>query len=365
MKHISQKIAYVGQNDFVNTIFDESSIFFDIETTGFSPATSTVYLIGCLRKQEDELMIDQFFAENKEDEKEVLEQFLALLSQSRTIISFNGIGFDLPFIKARCVSYGISYSFSRFGYIDIFKEVSKLKSILNLPNYKQKTIEQFLDIKRDDIYSGGELISVYETYIAMHNSEAERLLLLHNYEDVLGMLDLIPVLSYQKVLNGEFHIKSAEISTYTAYDGTEEKEMILTLENDYTLPKRMSFQCNDYYIIWNQNETRIRVPVYDGELKYFHENYKDYFYLPEEDMAIHKSVATFVDKDYRQKAKASNCYTRKTSRFLPQFYPFITPVFQKNYKDKVSYFELTNDFISSNKELKRYIKHIFEHAMQK
>ena len=80
-------------------------------------------------------------------------------------------------------------------------------------------------------------------------------------------------------------------------------------------------------------------------------------------MAIHKSVATFVDKDYRQKAKASNCYTRKTSRFLPQFYPFITPVFQKNYKDKVSYFELTNDFISSNKELKRYIKHIFEHAM--
>ena len=125
MKHIFKKIDYVEQNNYINSIFDESSIFFDIETTGFSPATSTVYLIGCLRKQGDELIIDQFFAENKEDEKEVLEQFLALLSQSRTIISFNGIGFDLPFIKAKCVSYGISYSFSSFGYIDIFKEVNK------------------------------------------------------------------------------------------------------------------------------------------------------------------------------------------------------------------------------------------------
>lgn len=364
MKHIFQKRAYIEQNHLVNTIFDESSIFFDIETTGFSPATSNVYLIGCLRKQENTLIIDQFFAENKEDEKEILNQFTHLLSQYNTIISFNGIGFDIPFIKAKCVFYGISCSFDAFQYVDIFKEVSKLKSVLNLPNYKQKTIEQFLDIKREDTYSGGELIPVYEKYINTHDSYAEELLLLHNYEDVLGMLDLIPILSYYKILNGGFRIKSSEISSFTTYDGNNAQELIFTLENDYVIPKRVSFQCNDYYFILNQNETKIRILVYDGELKYFYDNYKDYFYLPEEDMAIHKSIATFVDKEYRQKAKASNCYTRKTSKFLPQFYTLISPVFRKNYKDKVSYFELTNDFISSNTTLRRYIKHIFEHALR-
>lgn len=364
MKHISQKKAYIEPNNLANIIFDESSIFFDIETTGFSPATSNVYLIGCLRKQGEELIIDQFFAESKEDEKNVLEQFLALLSQSRTIISFNGIGFDLPFMKAKCVSHGISFSFDTFHYVDMFKEVSKLKSILNLPNYKQKTIEQFLGIQRDDIYSGGELIPIYEKYINTQDSHAEELLLLHNYEDVLGMLDLIPILSYHKILNGGFRIKSTEISSFTAYDGNKGKEMILTLENDYTIPKRISFQCKDYYFIMNQNETKIRVSIFDGELKYFYDNHKDYFYLPEEDMAIHKSIAAFVDKEYRQKAKASNCYTRKTSRFLPQFYTLITPAFKIDYKDKVSYFELTNDFVTSNNELERYIKHIFGHAMR-
>ena len=364
MKHIVHKKAPIEPNFFENTIFDESSIFFDIETTGFSPATSIVYLIGCLRKEKDALIIDQFLAEKKEDEKEVLEQFLALLSQYHTIISFNGIGFDLPFIKAKCVSYGISYDFNEFQYVDLFKEVSKLKSILNLANYKQKTIEQFLGIERDDIYSGGELIPVYETYRNTKDSHAEELLLLHNYEDVLGMLDLLPVLSYHKILNGGFRIRSYEISSFTAYDGSEKKEMLLTLENDYVLPRRVSLQCRDYYFILDQNETKIRIPILEGELKYFYDNYKDYFYLPEEDLAIHKSVAAFVDKEYRQKAKASTCYTRKTSRFLPQFYPFTTPAFRMNYKDKVSYFELTDDFISSNTSLRRYIKHIFEHAMQ-
>jgi uncharacterized protein YprB with RNaseH-like and TPR domain len=364
MKHIFQKKPYIEQNKLVNYIVDEASIFFDIETTGFSPATSTVYLIGCLRKQGDEWIIDQFLAESKEDEKEILNQFVNLLSQYNTIITFNGIGFDIPFIKAKCVSYGISCYFDSFQYVDIFKEVGKLKSILNLPNYKQKTIEQFLGITREDIYSGGELIPMFEKYISTHDPYAEELLLLHNYEDVLGMLDLIPILSYPKLLSGSFRIKSSEISSFTAYDGNEGTELIFTLENDYILPKRVSFQCSNYFCIMNQNETKIQVPIYDGELKYFYENYKEYYYLPEEDMAIHKSVATFVDKEYRQKAKACNCYTRKAGRFLPQFYAFHTPAFRANYKDKVSYFEITKDFLSNDIALRAYIKHIFDHAMK-
>ena len=362
MKHIFHKKTYTEQNKLANAIVDESSIFFDIETTGFSPATSIVYLIGCLRKQGDEWIIDQFLAESKEDEKEVLEQFMDLLSRYRKIITFNGIGFDIPFIKAKCTSYKISSCFDSFQYVDIFKEVAKLKSILNLPNYKQKTIEQFLGISREDIYSGGELIPVFEQYINTHEARFEELLLLHNFEDVLGMLDLLPVLSYEKVLSGSFHIKSSEISTYTAYDGTEGTEILFTLENGYTLPMRISFQRDEYYFIIDQKETKIRVRIFDGELKYFHENYKEYYYLPEEDMAIHQSVATFVDKAYRQKAKACNCYTRKAGRFLPQFTTLNKPIFRMKHKDKVSYFELTNDFLLDDNAQSFYIKHIFEHA---
>lgn len=364
MKHICKEQIYIKQYNLTNELFDEDSIFFDIETTGFSPASSNIYLIGCLRKVGETLIIDQFFAENKADEQAVLEEFISLLHQYKTIISFNGIGFDIPFIKAKCDTYGIKEHLKDFEYIDIFKLISNIKFLLKLPNYKQKTLENFLDIHRDDKFSGGELINVYDDYVRTHSNEAEELLLLHNYEDVTGMLDLIPALSYLNILNGGFRIKETEITPYTSYDGKKGQEMIITLENDYTVPKRVSYQYKDYYFTINKKSTKIRIPLYEGELKYFYENYKDYFYLPEEDMAIHKSVATFVDKQYRERAKASNCYTRKAGVFLPQHSIIMNPTFKQDYKDKVSYFELTKDFSSSDVMLRRYVNHIFEHAMK-
>lgn len=364
MKHIYQEQLYIKQYNLTNELFDENCIFFDIETTGFSPSNSSIYLIGCLRRKGETLLIDQFLAENKEDERDILCQFIALLADYKTIISFNGIGFDIPFIKAKCDSYGIEEHLKDFEYIDIFKLISSIKFLLKLPNYKQKTVEAFLDIHRDDKFSGGELINVYDDYVKTGAIDAEKLLLLHNFEDVTGMLDLLPVLSYMNILNGEFRIKETEISPFTAYDGTTGQEMIITLINDYIVPKRVSYQFKDYYLTINKDTTKIRIPLYEGELKYFYENYKDYFYLPAEDMAVHKSVATFVDKQYRERAKASTCYTRKTGIFLPQYSNIMNPSFKADYKDKVSYFELTQDFSSSDVMLRRYVMHIFEHAVR-
>ena len=363
MKHICQEQLYIKQYNLTNELFGDDCIFFDIETTGFSPSNSSIYLIGCLRKQGESLIVDQFFAENKEDEKAVLCHFIDLLSSYKTILSFNGIGFDIPFIKAKCDSYGIEEHLKDFQYIDIFKLISNIKFLLKLPNYKQKTLETFLDIHRDDKFSGGELINVYDDYVKTASAEAEELLLLHNFEDVTGMLDVIPVLSYLNILKGAFSIKGTEICPFIAYDGTEGHEMIITLENDYIVPKRVSYQFKDYYFTINKDTTKIRIPLFEGELKYFYENYKDYFYLPAEDMAVHKSVATFVDKEYRERARASNCYTRKTGIFLPQYSTIMNPTFKSDYKDKVSYFELTPDFSSSDVMLRRYVMHIFEHAI--
>lgn len=364
MKHIQQEQLYIKQYNLTNELFNEDCIFFDIETTGFSPSSSNIYLIGCLHRHGENLVIDQFFAESKTDEHEILKQFVDLLHQYKTIISFNGIGFDIPFIKAKCDSYGIEEHLKDFHYIDIFKLISSIKFLLKLPNYKQKTLEIFLDIQRDDKFSGGELINVYDEYIKTHAKDAEELLLLHNFEDVTGMLDLMPALSYLNILNGGFRIKETEIAPFTAYDGKEGQELIITLENDYIVPKRVSYQFKDFYFTLHKNITKIRIPVMDGELKYFYENYKDYFYLPAEDMAVHKSVATFVDKQYRERAKASTCYTRKIGVFLPQLSTIMSPSFKMDYKEKISYFELTNDFIESDVMLRRYVNHIFEHAMK-
>ena len=53
--------------------------------------------------------------------------------------------------------------------------------------------------------------------------------------------------------------------------------------------------------------------------KYFYPDYKNYSYLPDEDYAIHKSCAIYVDKAHRVPARPETCYTRKTGEFLPLF----------------------------------------------
>ena len=364
MKQISKELLYIESHNLTSEIFQEDCIFFDIETTGFSPASSNLYLIGCLRKKNNTLIIDQFFAENKDDEKIILEKFTELLHPYKALLSFNGIGFDIPYIKAKCNSYGISDPFGQFEYLDIFKQINTIKFLLKLPNYKQKTIEDFLGIHRDDKYSGGELINIYHDYVKTHDTQAEELLLLHNYEDVIGMLDLLPILSYNKVLMGNYKIENAEISTYTNYDGEPCSEIIITLKNDYTVPKRVSHQFKAFYLTMNKDITKIRIPIFEGELKFFYPNYKDYFYLPVEDMAIHKSVASFVDKEYREKASAKNCYTKKQGKFLPQYSDIFQPSFKADYKDKVCYFELSDDFTTSQLSIQEYLNHIFEQAIK-
>lgn len=345
-------------NNLIQQFFTEDTLFFDIETTGFSPAGTQLYLIGCARRCGDEMIIEQYFAETFDDEPAVLTCFLTLLEKHRTIITFNGSGFDIPYIKAKCRTLHLPDAFSGKNHIDLFKIVSSLKFLLKLPNYKQKTIEAFLGIDRKDMFDGGQLIEVYRNYVHQPSDEQMYFLKQHNYEDVLGMLDLLPVLSYSHLFKGEYTFLSVESNVYKDFNGQAQKELIFTLKNTLPIPKRVSYGYQEFYLTCDDSNVKLSVKLYDGALKYFYEDYKNYYYLPTEDIAVHKNIAGSVDKAYKKKATASTCYVRKTSLFLPQYQMIAEPAFYKERKDKVSYFELSEDFIASEQLMTNYINHI-------
>lgn len=358
MKATHSKEIYIKNDKLTDLIFTENCIFFDIETTGFSPKNSQLYLIGCAYKRDNQICVDQFLAQSLMDEIEVLDAFINILKDFDTIISFNGMGFDIPFLKAKCNQFDKEDIFSKLNYLDIFKSISDIKRLLKLENYKQKTIESFIGIDRDDMYSGGELINVFSEYIKSGDINAEELLLLHNYEDVVGMISLLPMLSYKKLLSGHHTISCKETNNYTDINGMTHSELIITLSNEFYAPVHLLSRYDDIYINIDSDITKLRIPIVEDSLCYFYPNYKDYYYLPAEDKAIHKSVAEFVDKNFREKCHAYNCYTRKTSSFIVQYEPIMNPAFKKEYKDKVTYFELTKDFCNSNELLTKYVNSI-------
>ena len=130
-----EELTFDFSDPVSNEVFTENCIFFDIETTGFSPARTDLYLIGCATRRGSLLCIDQFFSENAADQKNVLSAFLDLLSGYDTILTFNGIGFDIPYLKAKCKTLHLSDPFDAHSYIDLYKEVSRFKFLFALTRF--------------------------------------------------------------------------------------------------------------------------------------------------------------------------------------------------------------------------------------
>lgn len=181
---------------------------FDIETTGFSADYNTVYLIGCIWPEGDQLRFIQWFADTKTAEADVLNAFFEFLKNFRTLVHFNGDMFDIPFVTKRAGTLKLTPTFDCVESIDIFRRIKPFKKLLGLPDMKQKTIERFLKISREDLYNGGELIEVYLDYLKTRDEEEKRLLLLHNEDDLKGMPSLLPVLFYPDFFAQDFTLSS-------------------------------------------------------------------------------------------------------------------------------------------------------------
>lgn len=335
-------------------------LFVDIETTGFSAKTASLYEIGCIYFEKGEGRLIQFFAQKPEEEAKVLEAFFDLCQSRSVLIHYNGNTFDIPFMKAKAASYGMEHPFDSMSGIDIYKRISPYKKILGLENCKLKTVEKFLGIRREDLYDGGQLIEVYKNYCEEPTKEMEELLILHNKDDMKSMLKLLPILSYSDIFMQPFRVVKVQANHYADENGNGRDEVLMKIRFTAPFPKSFAMNKADCYFSAEGSEGFLKVPLYHEEMKYFYANYKDYYYLPLEDVALHKSVATFVDKEHRIQAKAATCYTRKESLNLPQWDILFTPIFKRNYEDSLCFFELTEDMKRQPEIFRQYALHLLD-----
>lgn len=351
-------------------------LYFDIETTGFSADSTYLYLIGCAYYKDSSFHILQWFSEGIHEEAQLLIAFFEFLKDYEVLIHYNGTGFDLPYLQRKLNLLNLNYSFDQIISFDIYKKLTPYKKLFQLKNFKLKTLEQFLNICRQDTFDGGDLIQVYQSYLGKKHyedlwtrrnpdltlpspSEAEQLLqllLLHNSDDIQGLICLSPILFYADLFEKPFRIQQAYV---------EDKNLVIHFEISAKLPVAISYTNGLAHLYASNNIATLTISIYEGELRYFYTNYKDYYYLPAEDYAIHKSVASFVDKEYRKKATQATCYTRKQGIFVPQYEPQITPCFQIKHTDKLSFLEVHTDFLLQEDTLERYVAHMMQNLLSK
>lgn len=275
-------------------------VFYDIETTGLSRFSTFCYLIGAARYNGNFWELYQWLGEGEADEPLILKSFFDFIGEYNTTVQYNGNRFDQPYLEYRSSIYKIPCVLLDLAPIDIYQEIRHMVSFFKLEALKQSDVEQFCNIPQRSYCNGKECIRLYRQYLKTKDSATLEYLFRHNQEDLQGLIQLLPVLSFQSLYNGDFLLHDS------AFD---QEGFSGTLLLPYRVPSLLSNGTNLFYVSCQDNKVRFLIRTKDNKLRFYYPDYKNYAYLPDEDTAIPKSLSKFMDRKLFIPAQKENCYT--------------------------------------------------------
>lgn len=241
---------------------NKDTIILDIETTGVSRVNSNVIIVGILDSNN---ILSQFAIDNIKNEKQLLIKIKPFL-ENKTIITYNGENFDIPFLKDRYDFYNIE-SFKENSQFDLYRYFLKNRLINDIYNFSLQDIEKYLNIER---YENFEFNEDFILYKDLNNIDLSKILL-HNKYDVMNtkkVYDAIYFLEKRKIFfvnNTKFHIKDIYI-----------EKNFLKIKIDTVFPKIEHYYQNSNYLFdWNKNHLKINLKIIQG---YLSENLLGYVY---------------------------------------------------------------------------------------
>ena len=330
----------------------ENSLFFDIETTGLSHKSACVFLIGTIHLENGSWQLTQYLAEHASEEKQLLDTFFTDALPCDTFIHFNGSAFDVPFLQAKANTYGLDGLAPHDASLDLYRTLSVLRHLPGQESLKQSALEKLAGWQRTDTLTGKHMVAMFRSFDKTQDPELLRLMLLHNHDDLVGMTKLLPLAAYRMLADGAFSCVRSCSLCFREPESAPRLEAEVLLHAPLPAPFSLSLSCSESPVAGTpvcdmivKNSTAIL--SFSGiscELKYFFPDYKNYCYLPLEDQAIHKSVAFYIDKEYRVPAKAATCYTRKSGIFYWQPHSLLSPDFRASFDSKTHFFAYNEKF---------------------
>lgn len=325
----------------------EQLCYFDIETNGLSPDISSLYLIGAAVWDGTRFALVQWFADDYISERELLLSFAEFASPYAAFVHYNGSSFDIPFLEKKYAAHKLRSPFTGKKSIDIFRQLPGDRHFFSVENRRLATMEQLLSFERQDPFTGKDCISLYTEFMQkkyFRDAAAEdckKKLLRHNRDDLQGTILCGQLLAYRYGSpgscaaaparpgcpgNGSATGDAGEEPAAGGSGNTQETPPHLILSGQLTdgyfpFPLRTARSIADdkgtVLLTFRNRSVSVDIPLRDGVYYHFFSDYKNYYYLIKEDIAVHKSVGLYVDKQYRRQATARDCYIKKSGLFLP------------------------------------------------
>lgn len=349
-------IVVKKENFPVTSAFDPKNLFFDIETTGLSHRTSYVYLISLFYRGEGaaDACMEQYFIDDAKEEGALLEAFSGICGHYTCLVHYNGDGFDIPFLKSRYRACRMHAPFDALVSVDLYRRISRLAGFLRLPRKRLVDVCTYLGITRRDPYTGKDLIRLYADYQVHKTDSLRGAILGHGCEDVCYLPEVLRLADYDRLQTEPCTAVSLTCEDGTLQIGFAPPMPVLSL---------LTFETDGYRLTLSPYGSQLLITGRHATLFYFFADYRNYYYLPDEDTAIHKSVAVYVDGAHRQKASAATAYEKREDTFYPQPSPVFAPAFHEHYRDSVSYFRFSDAKKQPEAKWQEYLSAFFSSVL--
>lgn len=175
-----------GENN--QNLKPEDVIILDIETTGLG--NCQVFLIGTLECENQQLVCRQYLARNYAEESVIIQAFMNSLVLKKTLVSFNGKSFDVPFVRTRAAVCGVPFVCS-MPHIDLLHESRRIwKNIL--PDCRLQTLEMHVCKRsRHGDIPGADIPLAYHSYVRTNNAVQLIDIITHNMLDMVTVAELL------------------------------------------------------------------------------------------------------------------------------------------------------------------------------
>ena len=201
-----------------------NAVFMDTETTGLAGGTGTlVFLLGLGRITADVLQLNQYFLSAVSGEAALLKHAQDFLDGTRTLVTYNGKGFDHPLLKTRYQLARMADPFAAPLHLDLLY-MTRRAYAGRWPDCRLKTAEErLLGFRRSGDIPGAEVPSIWFDWMRRGIAADLPRVLQHNRWDIVSLAALLPML-YQcymdPVKNGANVI--ATMKSYSSQRGSEQ-----------------------------------------------------------------------------------------------------------------------------------------------
>ncbi|RLF10474.1 MAG: hypothetical protein DRJ98_06005 [Thermoprotei archaeon] len=159
-------------------------LFLDVESTGLEAESSFVVGVGIMFEDGS---WNHLFASSINDEAKILSDTISTVSGFDTVVTWNGLGFDIPILIARALKNGLDPSpLLTPRHIDLFRI---FRELVRLGRYSLDDVSKFLDIPKKVQIKGSDMPPLYLKALS-GDQEAMRVIEEHCYDDLQALREI-------------------------------------------------------------------------------------------------------------------------------------------------------------------------------